>query len=527
MSLSKFWGILSLVAGLLLACSIPLKNGVSNPLSSLMALSLLYGLLDWSPKITRFLLLKELTIILLFSVGYYLVAYYWLPQTLSGFHGVSLHSHLRGIQYSLIALPAFWLFVLIKPFIIKLSHNYSFLSSTPSLIIMFSLVLSLLEHITPHFLPVYIGHGWLPMAPYLGLAPVIGVPGFTFFTSVSALILIFYFIERSINLGLLLGVLIFIVLNIVLKLDFSSVENQKNSVRVLMVQPNISSEDKLLAESGDVQTISKIAIKLDELSTMKLSQRDLIIWPETAWPELVESRQLRIDKMSSPSLIQTVTNASNSYLLWGGYDKSSNEFEDKYNSVFLSSPDNELIEHYHKHLLVPFGEGLPFGPFNSYLKKYYPQISFYSRGNRFPSFSLSNLDASFITLICYEVLFSRFVKSYLSSLDQRPHFIVNISNDSWYGDTSSPRQHHFLARWRALEFGLPIVRVSNSGLSSLIFPDGSQSEVMDYSTSGLLDVLVPIQERPKTLYETYGVLTLIPVALALYVLAGFIKTERK
>lgn len=513
MSLSKLWPLLPLTAGLFLATSIPLKNGLSNPLSSLIALSLLYSSLDWSSKGGKNILLKELIAIALFSCGFYLIAYYWLPQTLSGFHGVSIHSHMRGIQYSLIALPAFWFFVLIKPLVLKLLNKPFFWSAPSFLIIVFSLVLSLLEHYVPHFLPVSIGHAWLPLAPYLGLAPVFGVPGFTFFTSVCAFCIIFYFKERTANLGLLFGVMLFILLNIIMKLGHDSDADPSSSIRVLMVQPNISSRDKIQAEEGDVLTISQMAIRLSELSTKRGGDPDLIIWPETAWPEILESSKMKEDKVHTPIIIESVTKAMNTYLLWGGYDKSSHDYEDRYNSVFFSSPDNELLDHYHKHLLVPFGEGLPFGPLTPYLKKYYPQVSFYSRGERFPHFSLSNNDVSFISIICYEVLFSRFVKRYLNSLVERPSFIVNISNDSWYGDTSSPRQHHYLARWRALEFGLPIIRLSNSGLSSLILPDGSQSEVMDFSTSGTLTVLVSTKRSSKTFYESFGGLSLLPLSL--------------
>ena len=76
----------------------------------------------------------------------------------------------------------------------------------------------------------------------------------------------------------------------------------------------------------------------------------------------------------------------------------------------------------------------------------------------------------FIGIICYEILFSQYLRTYLNRQSRPPHFIVNLSNDSWYGDSAEPYQHRFLAHWRALEFNLPIIRMTNTGISSVLLP---------------------------------------------------------
>ena len=95
--------------------------------------------------------------------------------------------------------------------------------------------------------------------------------------------------------------------------------------------------------------------------------------------------------------------------------------------------------------------------------------------------------------------------------------IVNHTNDSWYGNTAEPFQHLFLSKWRALEFNLPIVRSTNTGITSVIYPDGSESRRLGINEEGTLDVVVPLGNGEATLYQKYGV---YPFMLIFLVLLG-------
>jgi apolipoprotein N-acyltransferase len=104
------------------------------------------------------------------------------------------------------------------------------------------------------------------------------------------------------------------------------------------------------------------------------------------------------------------------------------------------------------------------------------------------------------------------------------HLIVNHTNDSWYGDTAEPHQHLFLSKWRALEFRLPIVRSTNTGISSVIYPDGSESRRLGVGEKGSLDVAVPLGSGEATPYQRFGIYPL--VALFVLLLAATWLRER-
>ena len=118
-------------------------------------------------------------------------------------------------------------------------------------------------------------------------------------------------------------------------------------------------------------------------------------------------------------------------------------------------------------------------------------------------------------MICYEAIFpSRIGK--INTFD----VIINITNDHWFGDTFGPHQHHVLAKQRAIETGIPVIRVSNSGISSIIAPNGLELKQINYNEKGFIEFQVPKKFKP-TLYLIYGesiyyYMSIILLALFLY-----------
>ena len=92
---------------------------------------------------------------------------------------------------------------------------------------------------------------------------------------------------------------------------------------------------------------------------------------------------------------------------------------------------------------------------------------------------------------------------------------MNHTNDSWYGNTAEPYQHLFLSKWRAVEFQLPIVRSTNTGVTSVIFPDGSESKRLGIGEKNILDVCVPLGSGQATFYQIWGVWPLLILAAIL------------
>jgi apolipoprotein N-acyltransferase len=89
--------------------------------------------------------------------------------------------------------------------------------------------------------------------------------------------------------------------------------------------------------------------------------------------------------------------------------------------------------------------------------------------------------------------------------------MINLTNDSWYGDTMEPEQHLFLAKWRALEFNLPIIRSTNTGITSVIYPDGSESKRLEILKTGNLDLSINLPLQEATFYQKYGFATILPL----------------
>ncbi len=146
---------------------------------------------------------------------------------------------------------------------------------------------------------------------------------------------------------------------------------------------------------------------------------------------------------------------------------------------------------------MPFGEYLPF-------QEYWPvkPVAFrdgrFSAGDGARTFRPAGIP-SFSAMICYEVLFPGAVARY----PDRPSFLLNVTNDAWYGYTSGPFQHLAIAQSRAVEEGLPMVRAANTGMSAMIDPFGRIDTKRALQTEGILDYPLPAPLKP-TLFAHLG-----------------------
>jgi apolipoprotein N-acyltransferase len=82
--------------------------------------------------------------------------------------------------------------------------------------------------------------------------------------------------------------------------------------------------------------------------------------------------------------------------------------------------------------------------------------------------------------------------------------MINITNDSWYGNTMEPYQHLFLSKWRALEFNIPIIRSTNTGITSIIYPNGLESVRSELFREQNLDITLELKDRQSTIYQRFG-----------------------
>ena len=172
-----------------------------------------------------------------------------------------------------------------------------------------------------------------------------------------------------------------------------------------------------------------------------------------------------------------------------------------YNSLMAFGPNGELIAVYDKIHLVPFGEYLPFQSFlESIGLEQLTRVrgGFESGRSPRPIIDVPGLPP-FVALVCYEAIFPAAVVQG----KERPKLIINVTNDGWFGDTTGPRQHLHMARVRAVEEGLSIIRAANNGISAVIDPYGRLRSQLNLNQRGVVDSVIPVP-APPTIYALSG-----------------------
>ena len=192
--------------------------------------------------------------------------------------------------------------------------------------------------------------------------------------------------------------------------------------------------------------------------------------------------------------------------------------------------EGQLLASYDKSHLVPFGEYIPMRNLLNLggLPSIVAGLADFSAGSGTKVFSFKSIPAV-TALICYEVIFPDEIMPKNSS--QRPQWLVNITNDNWFGNSGGPYQHLAIARMRAIEQGLPLLRAANSGISAVISPYGSVLKSLPLGVYKVIDGNLPKAIAP-TFYALYGetiavILFIIFLLLALLVNHASIFTRRR
>jgi apolipoprotein N-acyltransferase len=226
-------------------------------------------------------------------------------------------------------------------------------------------------------------------------------------------------------------------------------------------------------------------------------QPDLVIWPETALPYVVERE---------PEIVQIITGAANGAMVAVGRQRIVGS--QGWNTLTVYDPTGTALASYDKHHLVPFGEYIPLGDL-AYdlfgLRAFAAQTGHaYTAGPGPQVLALGPLLGQVLPLICYEAVFPQDVRGAPS----RPDWILQVTNDAWFGTYSGPFQHAAQARLRAIESGLPLVRVANTGVTEVIDARGRVLASLPFGTVGHLDAALP-GALPPTPYWRWGEVPLL------------------
>lgn len=263
---------------------------------------------------------------------------------------------------------------------------------------------------------------------------------------------------------------------------------------VRLIQPNAQQS---LKWRGDMWRIF-LDRQLELTAAPAETAPDLIVWPETAVPFLLDD---------SGTILDEILQATGGVPFVTGIQRA--EGLRYYNSMIGVNKDGEVIGVHDKSHLVPFGEYIPFGDaFLSLGVRAFAAQEGYGFSAA-PGIRVLDLGAAgrVLPLICYEAIFPQDLLRAKGQAD----WILQVTNDGWFGDVSGPYQHLAQARLRAVEQGLAFVRAANTGVSAAIDPKGRVIAALPLNRAGFLDVAVP-PALPRPFYARHGD---APLALAL------------
>ncbi len=266
--------------------------------------------------------------------------------------------------------------------------------------------------------------------------------------------------------------------------------SQRNiTLKVSVIQGNIPQGEK-----WDPKLRMLILEKYEALTKLaSMEEPDVIIWPETSFPGIIV-----LDEINTDVLYQKVATLARDVQIPILIGSQRNDVLTgmSFNSAMLVSKNGDIESHYDKLHLVPFGEYVPLGRFFPFVGKAI-DVGDFARGTEWTLFPLPQ--GKFGTLICFEDTFPGQVRQFVR---EGADFIVNITNDAWFGRTSASNQHAQASVFRAIENRREVVRSANTGLSCFIDPKGKIKNLEPFIT-GYKTETITLAEK-KSFYTVYG-----------------------
>ncbi len=291
------------------------------------------------------------------------------------------------------------------------------------------------------------------------------------------------------------------------------------SLAIRIVQPNISQTFKWdpVRQAGNLKTLLEMTANPSSLPLKA------VIWPETAVSFFLEQE---------PALCMRIADVlpKSALLFTGGLRRTplGETPVQLWNSLIVINDQGQILTSYDKSHLVPFGEYVPFRSEldgllgKGTIKKVTAGTVDFSSGSGPQTIGLPEGFLPFSGVVCYEVIFPNAI---VNKEQSRPGWIINVTNDGWYGNTSGPYQHLEMTRFRAIEEGTPIVRAANTGISAVFDGYGQKVGVVGFGKQDVLDVVLPHPTYKVPFYAQWGdwiTLTLILLTFMLAYLLNFI-----
>ena len=318
--------------------------------------------------------------------------------------------------------------------------------------------------------------------------------------------------KNTLSLVLLIPIIILFFCGILKYYNKSSLKNTDQLVTI--VQPNIKQKNKWILKNREQHLKNLLELSTKNLDSFNNKNR-IIIWPETSFEGSIPKEKRLLSNIS-----KKILKNKNTTLILGLLRTDDNKV---FNSLVFLNSRGDIIHNYDKIKLVPFGEYLPFRKYLEVFIDLSTSKDFTSGKLKFnPSiYGFENI----ITLICYEILFTNEI---VRRLSKNTNLLINITNDAWFGKTIGPYQHLALTKIKAVEFGLPLARVANTGISAYVSPYGEIIGRISLDNKGVRTFYL-IPALNNTLYKIYGeyiFIILILILLVINTIYNFILKEK-
>jgi len=428
-----------------------------------------------------------------FGFGYFLSNIYWIVYSLTFEDNFKIF-----IPFALILIPSFLaLFYGFSTLIIgSFKLKNSFLS-----ILIFALIFSIIEFLRGFILG---GFPWnlivYSLTNYLNSIQILSIIGTYSLNLISITIFLFpllIFFTKNINLKIFIVISICLILIINNLYGSFKIKNNKKyysdfkNFKIKVVSPKISI-DRFFDNSNKYNIIEELI----DLSKTSNSGNTIYVFPEGVLPGvslnyLNNFKNLFENNFSDKDLIIMGINS----------EELVNNKILTYNSMVVLDNKLNLLHIYKKNKLVPFGEFLPFEKFLKKfgLKKVTQGYESFSRGNSRKLIFINEHNFSFIPLICYEIIYS----GKISIGSKYTNFIINISEDGWFGDSIGPYQHFSHSVFRAIEEGKNVIRSTNNGISAYINANGQIINKIPSTHKGVIEITQYILLK-QTFFTKYG-----------------------
>ena len=376
-----------------------------------------------------------------------------------------------------------------------------------------------------------LGHSLAKFTVFIQIADIVGSYGLSLIILYTNIILfkaaenINQSFSKSIRLALI-SVLIFMVVIIYGFIKINSSTKHK-TIKVGIVQPNLDPWEKW--QTGGLNDLLNNYFKLSDTCIIKGAK--IVIWPETALPIYLLSAEY--DYLTDSIYSYVIKN--NIHLLTGMPDfqtyfenppedakksQNSDYYFTTYNSILLFNPISKEIQRYGKMHLVPLGEKVPFVeslPFLGDFFKWNVGISSWNTGQDTTIFNLviDNDTIKLAGLVCFESVFPSFVSEFAK---RDAEFLVVVTNDSWYGNSSGPYQHKEFAALRAVENRKAVVRCANGGISCLIDEFGRTIYETKMFTKESFVVDVPLVKQTSFYSENPNIIPILASAFSIWII---------